>query len=841
VVGVEVEYQSTTPEVTGGQIPHDQKVRMTLTTRLLKFLRSDPTTRVPGGVAVANTATAQSFDPVLDPTARPYATDDASVTLASGDLDVTATKSITPSAITEPQRSTPVTVSLGTTDGSSTSAAESVALTDEDADFWSAFRFTGLGPIVKPAGAALVRVDVKGPSGWVTGVPATSATLPASVTSADFDDIVGLRVVFLNDPTNVFSTTVPSADWAASAAFTAVVRDDVQFPMTVDDEMSAVASHEGRSDAVATASDDVQLTTGTSRLDVLKSAETATVEPGVSVPWTLDFTNTGTGYLDVQRVVDELPATLEWDGETPTYSSTDPSGLATTGIAVAHDAGLGNLTFTWPSGSRMNPGEKFEIVVGLILLPGLSPGDTAENRFFVETTQDLDACTTSSSRGTLAGLPATQCGTSAVVGPKSGALLYTEKWVQGDVDGTLVDGAVNVSDPTADCTPNADGFYRTVCAARTVVGGTDVWRLQATNTGTIPYSSLVFVDPLPTPGDRLLATGAARGSTYRPVFDPTGFATSLAAALPSGASAQWEVTTADAPCVGAGGSTAWNADPTCAAQPVPSSWTNGDTFGGEWAAVTAIRVTVDFTGTASGVLASGGSVRIEYRTVNEPDASSSAVATAPGSTDQYAWNQTGITAVLAGGGSISRAPSRTGVAIATGPLTLVKTVSGDVASSAPDHVTFDVACTVAGVPIAMGADSVIAVSPAHATTIDGLPIGASCTVEESGKLGTFGETARSPQGAQTVTITSESVTPGQTVTINNEYDRVSAPTSTPTPTPPVSSPTPSDGGTTETSPPALAYTGLRVLPLLALALALVTAAVFVILAGRRRDSRGREY
>jgi hypothetical protein len=34
---------------------------------------------------------------------------------------------------------------------------------------------------------------------------------------------------------------------------------------------------------------------------------------------------------------------------------------------------------------------------------------------------------------------------------------------------------------------------------------------------------------------------------------------------------------------------------------------------------------------------------------------------------------------------------------------------------------------------------------------------------------------------------------------------------------------------------------LRVLPLLALALALVTAAVFVILAGRRRDSRGREY
>lgn len=845
VVGIEVEYQSTDPAVTGGLIPQSQKLRMTLTTRLLKFERSAPTVRVAGGTTLDNTAIAQSFDPVIDPSARPYGTDDASVDLVPGDLEVTASKSITPATITEPQRSTPVTVQLGATDGASTTAPESVALTDDDPDFWSSFQFTGLGTVVKPAGASLVRVDVKDASGWVLGAAATTAALPASVTSADYPDIVGIRVLFSNDPDAPFSATVPSADWAASAAFTAGVRDTVDFPLTVDDEMAATASHSGRADAVDHASDSVDLVNGTAALRVLKTPDSALVEPGVSTPWTLSFTNAGTGYLDVERVVDELPAMLEWDGEAPDYTSTDPSGLPTTGITVSQDPVSGDLEFTWPGAARMTPGETFTIVLGLSLLPGLTPGDTAENDFFVQTTQSLSACSTTSPRGTLAGLAATQCGTSAVVGPKSGALLYTEKWVRGDINGTLADGAVDVTDASRDCTPNADGFYRTVCAAETVVGGTDLWRLSATNTGTIAYSAITFVDPLPVPGDRLLATGAQRGSTFRPVFDPTGFATSLDAAVPAGATASWQVTTADSPCVGTGATT-WNSDPTCSTQPVSTAWVDGDTFIGDWAAVTAIRVSVDFAGTASGVLAPGGTVQIEYRTVNTPLATADAVATSPGSTDQYAWNQTGITASLVGGGSISRAPSRAGVTVATGPLVLSKTVSGAAAATAPDHVTFDVACEVAGTKIDMGASSVVAVTPGHPATVAGLPLGAECSVHETGALGTFGESARTPNAAQVVTIASTTATAAQTVSIDNEYrvpvssgttddgTAVGGPSASPTPTPTVDGDGDSDGAT---AAPGLASTGMEVLPLLSLVLVLLVIGLWLTISGNRRRRR----
>lgn len=99
------------------------------------------------------------------------------------------------------------------------------------------------------------------------------------------------------------------------------------------------------------------------------------------VPWDITIRNTGTGYLDLTKVVDTLPAALRYTGS---GSPADPShpvqftagklsdgsaGSLTTAPAVdASDAG--QLVFTWPQGeSRMQPGETAVIRVWLELQP----------------------------------------------------------------------------------------------------------------------------------------------------------------------------------------------------------------------------------------------------------------------------------------------------------------------------------------------------------------------------------------------------------------------------------------------------------------------------------------
>src|SRR5690606_22989155 len=217
------------------------------------------------------------------------------------------------------------------------------------------------------------------------------------------------------------------------------------------------------------------------------------------------------------------------------------------------------------------------------------------------------------------------------------------------------------------------GFYRSVCVASTVIGATDEWRIGAANTGTVPYTALTFVDPLPMPGDRLLATGSARGSAWRPVLDlaygvqETTVAGFPADGVPAGTTVTIEVTTAPSPCVGTGGTSNWPGDVDCAGDP----WQAIDAYTGDAADITGLRVSLDFTTTAAGVLAPGASVHFQYRTVNTPWTAgdvptAQAVRPALQSDAPRAWNQVGVNAVLDGGGTLRRAPERVGVQLLAG-------------------------------------------------------------------------------------------------------------------------------------------------------------------------------
>ncbi|WP_314148853.1 DUF5979 domain-containing protein [uncultured Leifsonia sp.] len=758
VVGVSVVYQGASPATTGGTIASGQKLTVTLDTRVRATARTsgDPVT----AFRIDNAAFAQGYDPVLFPSgdqSRPFAAKTASLTLSSGALGITAAKSITPGSLLERDRTAPVAVTLTATPGAATVATNEVTITDDDAGFWNSFALTGLSAadVTLPSGADRVRVDVKtdGTSTWIVGTPEATATLPTT----DVAGITGIRFTFLRADGGLFSRSAVPAGFTAKAVLhvqlleTARDGSAIAFPSTVTDSVQT-ASHRTDdptvyADAAGSADAGIALNPGTHSLDVSKSPQgnMHTVTVGDTVPWTLTFANTGTGYLDLEGLTDTLPASLAWDGEAP-VASTSAGGTLSASPAVSFDSTAGTIAFDWPKGgARMSPGERFTIVLGLILKPGLKASDRATNTMIVETAQTLTACTNASGngQGTLPGLDATQCGTTNYVQPVSGPSLYTTKGVKGDVVDRTVSGAINPSDPTAVCRPDADGYYVQPCAANTVVGGTDEWRLNAVNSGTVNYDALTFVEPLPTPGDRMLATGGPRGSTFRPAFDPA-YGVKVAGA-PDGTEMSWEVTTSPDVCVGTGSASEWPNDPTCDTH--PGDWTASTAFTGDWTAVTGIRVTLDFRGVAGGSLVGGQGATITYRTLDLP-ATASRTDGAPVSTSApkaYAWNQFGAVADLTGGGSIRRAPVKAGVTIATGPLRIDKVLTGAAASAAPDEFTADVVCTVAGAPVDLGAaaHSVLSRNAGFTARIDGIPVGADCTVAEAGAAGSYGEAARS--------------------------------------------------------------------------------------------------
>ena len=784
VVGISVVYQNANAAVAGGSIVSGAQLTMTVSTQLRVFQRSAPTTLVAPNT-VGNHVDAQSYDPVLFPSgtgSTPHDSALADVALVTGRLDAVATKVITPATLLQRDRASTVDVALGATDGTATAPANTVTITDVDAGFWDRFRLTGLGATVLPAGADRVGVDVQlnGTATWVAGPVGAAAVLPAVA----LDQVTGIRFTFSRADGALLSRSAPAADWTAGAGLKVVLleatRDagiPIAFPSTVDNRVDVTSARTDGVFAAATAdaTDDFGLATGSWQLDVEKTpaGNAHTFYPGTLVPWTMSFTNTGTGYLTVAGLTDQLPSHLSFDFENPVYS-TSAGGALSTDVTYAHDEATKRLSFAWPAGENlMAPGEKFSVTLGLTLEPGLQVSDRATNQMVVTTVQPLAACTNTSGngQGTLAGLAATECGTTNFVQPTPGASLATYKGVKGDIDTALVTGAVNTATPGGPCLVDSEGYYRAPCAANTTIGSTDEWKLLAVNSGTESYRSLTLVDPLPRLGDRMLATGGSRGSTFRPVFDGD-FGVALSGA-PAGSTTTWQVTTDAGACVGTATST-WNADPTCTA----NAWVAGTSYTGDWAAITALRVIVDFSTSTTGLLAPAGSFKVVYQSTNQPVSAAlpgGAPVDAPLAA-QYAWNQFGAHAVLESGATLQRAPVKVGVRLVESAVAVSKTVAGAAAASAPTSFRVDLACSVAGVALDLGARSTLALTAGNGLTarVDHLPLGSSCAVTEQGAVGEFGESSRSvAPGTVALLVPTDPaapVDPSQLASVVNNYD-----------------------------------------------------------------------
>ncbi|MEO8094090.1 MAG: DUF5979 domain-containing protein, partial [Pseudolysinimonas sp.] len=795
VVGISTLFASTST-ASGGTIVSGGGATIVLDTRLRQTARSDASL-IAGTYALTNSAFAQDWDGVLDDTAA-YGSASANVNLTNAKIDVAVTKNFSVATLLEKDRNTDVTVTLHADQATATASATQATVSDVDAAFWNSFELRSLTSVSMPLGADQVHVDVQlngGPT-WTSGPTSASAPVLPSVT---LSQVTGLRVVFSRADGKLFSVTAPSAAWSTNILFKVRLRAalldtgaTIPFPGSVSDTATATVIHPDLGTKTATAVRSLTLDPGTFKVDVEKRRSVATSPAGETLDFRLVFTNTGTGYLNNPVIVDQLPVDAALSAGGPllfdptsetTYSTTSGGILPTSSVTVGYNNSTRQITFSWPLGSRLAPGETYTIVVPLQIAPGLQAvyGNII-NRMTFGSDRTLSSCTNVSGNGEGVSAPSSStCSTTSRVQAVSASAISSFKGVKGDVDGSGVStsGAVNINDASTPCVADAEGFYRNPCAANTVVGGTDLWKVQFTNGGNVPAASVTVVDVLPKPGDVYLGTGAARGSTYRPVF--AGGVALTAAGLAAGTTlSAWQVTTTANPCP------AFASNPTC----TTATWVNGATFSSaNYGSVTGLRFLFDLSAVAAspGTLPPAATVVVNYKTVNTPTTTpgdNRAPVTAP-ITNQRAWNTFGVYATFGGGYTDRRVePVRAGVQLAGGSIQVDKQRTGVTAAYAPTSFSATVSCTVAGVAVVLPASGALTLAAGngvpYSSRVDGIPVGSICRVVENttgassvsyspaAAVGSAAEVTVAIAGGSTATVPL-----AQRATITNSYSTTS--------------------------------------------------------------------
>ncbi|MBC9937682.1 MULTISPECIES: DUF5979 domain-containing protein [unclassified Leucobacter] len=773
-VGVAVTYQGTSPEIYGNRIVAGDDLTMQLDMQLRPTHRATgaPVLGGPDGsaVQVSNFARALGQDLVVDPSREPADTDDAVVGLTSAKIAVRLEKSVSventlpgthadTKNLYEADPQAPVTVGLTATPNGSTAPLDSLVIEDSTAGFWEIFELVSLGTPVAPIDADRRAHEALVDGNWIAFEAVT-----------DLAQVRGLRVTFDRVDGALFplrATSWTSSWGTATLPFTVQLRAGLDSDWTagiVTNTASTTATGSGTGTATDDAEQSIGFVPGTNAISVQKRAPldstTHIVSSMESAPWQLIFKNTGSSYLPIETVTDQLPATLKWDGVQPTFSQTGGADLSIDPAQIGVGLDGGALTFTWPADSFMAPGEEVTIDLGVILQPGLNASEKASNEVIVETGVVLATCTQPTNNGQVGTTPgsSSECTNTNYVHPRGGTLVGAVKTVNGERVDTLGENLIGEMDGLdiksgADCAASrwsADGYVATPCAAYTAVGATDSWKLQHVNAGTADLARMTIVDMLPRTGDKLLAGNAQRASTFRPVLaDPSSIAL---AEMPAGATYTVELTTNPTNCIGQDPVSAWIADPECSG--AGNTWIDRDSYTGAVEDIAGFRVIV--TMATGAPLKPAEWVNVEFETVNrviEHTADGLQPTLAEFAEAQFAWNQNGVIAWDTTGGRVNlpKAPPPAGVTLKTGALQITKQVEANGVTPIPEAFPVTLACTVPSgvadperVALDMGAFAELMV-PADGTPVrvEGLPIGADCVVSEDGTVGEHGEVGRS--------------------------------------------------------------------------------------------------
>lgn len=786
VVGITVDHT--------GRVEAGADAVLVLDTRLRATHRTDGTPVTTADSPVLDRAQALVEDLGGDvPGAQPTATADATVDLVASDITVAATKGFVPDVLVEPATG-PVTVMIGGQPGGSARTV-SMVLTDDDPRFWNQYDLTGFA-----AAAALtapidrVQVDAlvggtftAGPGGvaaaggtWVEGEPEEAFALPGGVTAGE---VQGLRFTFTGADGAIWENP---ADPLQQVPLLMERRDELRSGGPVPSDLAGTDPAPGETapgvatDTVqaevtgavlvggdpVTASDEaeaaIRFQHATSGVLISKAANGASggtqVAPATPFPYTIAVTNTGDWPVTDPVVVDRLPVdaggpqlvlpeaypggdgafTYALVGDAPPEPNGPPMPVDPDDVAVAVAGDVEQLTFTFPPGTVLEPGQTYTITAQLMLRPGLAGGTTVTNTAGVTGDRPWDTCDPALDPGT------GECRASASVVALSAGALRSEKLVRADGP----DLGVLATSPGATCTPDADGFFASPCVPRSAPGTLETWRVRVTNTGNLPMDRLRVGDELPRPGDTGIGNPQPRDSRWQPLFEGTP----VVVETETGFTGTLSWTQDEQPCI----------DPTGCA---PGAWTAFTGTEPQDLLDSISGLLLDGTFAAGQALDPLESISFEF-TTRTP-----ASSPAPGA-DPVAYNSVGSTARAVDGGTstwlLPTEGQKVGVALATGGLQVSKVVTGPGAGNAPATFPLTLACTSAvgtrleaEVPLGDAAD--LAVTPVEPVTVTDLPWGAQCTVtEDTGATGASGFTAT------TVTVADDA--DAGVVVATNTYD-----------------------------------------------------------------------
>lgn len=885
-IGISATYSGSNPEENGNRIANgdDLVLHLDVQLRATERVSNEPVTGGESGDVIEqpNEAVVRGWDAIVNPDAQPTKRDDATVELVQAAVEVGLEKTIgvrhdsgTNDTVYESDPDAPVRVELVANPNGSTAPLDSLRIQDTTKAFWERFEIVSVDAPTLPKGADRARVEVLAGDAWQSYADFTG----------DPADIRGAAVVFDRADAKVFPSGATSwnASWGtAKLTFDVRLRDGATVNWkqdTVKNQATVVAENTKFGTAEDSAVDDVRFSPGEHSIRVEKRApnDTSThqVEALTSAPWKLVFTNTGSSLLPITKVTDAMPAELTWDGEAPVVASVSTTG-GTTSLGTSPKVTLSNdgreLSFDWGAGARMQPGEQVTISLGLIMEP-MAAGERAVNTVLVETGVALATCEQPREHGQdpTASEQSNVCSNTNYVQPRIGTVVGARKTVHGESVPTLGEDLVSGALDTVtgeECgpgnyLPTGSDYTRSPCASYTAVGATDSWKLENINSGTNELARMTIIDMLPAPGDAMLAGGAPRGSTFAPVLADLGDI--RVSGLPAGATYSVEVTENPAACVGSTpGSSLWASDPECAdttANPA-NEWVALESYTGEAQDVAGLRFRVDMTAEP---LQPGGNILVEFETVNRVvDASEGALRpTLAQFTDpQFAWNQNGVVGWGTNGKRVNlpAAPQRAGVTLKTGSLVISKETTGLAQDRAPERFDIELTCSVpsgsangpARVALDLGEQARVTVPKNGSVTIDGMPIGANCTAQEAGKLGSYGENTRAIDLAPGVFPSADGLTadlqireratgPVEVRFLNGYAPIPPKPTDPPVPTDPTDPNKPVEPRTPlgQHVPPLLSETGGSGIGLFGLAAALVLLAggAFAV-AGRSRRARG---
>ncbi|MBT0993877.1 hypothetical protein KIN34_06200 [Cellulomonas sp. DKR-3] len=781
VVGMTVTYT--------GRIDADAVVDIGFDTRLRTESRDagDPPV---AGMEITNGATVTIQDLVDYPDVDPKTAQDAAaaeVQTNEQGVEVTTTKTFDPDVQTEPDNG-PVTVTLTGQPGGPSRTVRMV-LSDTTATFWNQYDFTGFDDLALTAPIEQVRVDaltggtwsvllgqpVLSGATWVEGVNATTLALPDGVLPAD---VQGLRFTF---------SRVGDANWENPAnpdqpvSFEVTRRATLHTGGPVQSDLAGNTAAPGETDpgvatdqvvatvtgadydvdgnlitATSTATDTILYQHATNSVTVQKTPDGQQWIPGSPNTYTLTVTNDGAVPIVDPVIVDRLPVDALGVPQVvfdPTVDEVDRYAYGLTPESTADDAmpvdpadvtvdeQVGELTFTFPPGTTLQVGETYTISFAMQTAAGLPGGTQFTNEVGVTGDRAWDGCVETLDDET------GECRTDATNTVTSAPALGVSKLVRADdwqELGVTKDPAVTNDLVCDETSVRADGFFASPCIPVTSPGGDITWRLTFRNNGNQPLDQIAAIDELPKPGDTGSTNDLARGSEWRPTF--TGERPELVLPAEGELAVYW--TTDEDPCHEISDATidcpagAWTIWPEGDDLPVAPEDVTGLAFviNPTPEMVPLEQIAIDIHQVAPAQSPTAGPDTVAYDTVG-------AVARS-GETERY---------------TVLSEPRRVGVALATGPIRVVKQVDGDAADVyAPDEFTATLECTSLGEEVDLGDAAELTLVPGEPVTVEDLPYGADCTVSEE-------DQGQSDWEATTVTVERDPVIV-PTVRLTNTYD-----------------------------------------------------------------------